>query len=57
MLEGLGFFFRELTGLDELVDERLVARELDQRVSAEDVAARVADLREEEDLVDERGCG
>ena len=57
MLEGLGFFLGELAGLDELVDERLVARDLHERVAAEDVAARVADLREEEDVVDERRGG
>ena len=57
VLEGLGLFLGELAGFDELVHERLIARELHERVAAEDVAARVADLREEEDLVHERRRG
>ena len=57
VLEGLGLFFGELAGLDELVDERLVARDLHELLAAQDVAARVADLREEEVVVDERRGG
>ena len=57
VLERLGFFFGELSGLDELVDERLIARDLHEPVAAQDVAAAVADLREEQVVVDEPGDG
>ena len=57
VLEGLGLFLGELAGLDELVHERLVARQLHELALAHEVAARVADLREEEVVVDERRGG
>ncbi len=55
MLEGLGFLFGELTRFDELVHQGLVARELHELTLPQQVPARVADLREEEMAVDQRG--
>jgi hypothetical protein len=57
VLEGLGLFLGELAGLDELVHERLIARDLHQAIAAEDVGAAVADLAEEEVIVHQRGDG
>ncbi len=57
VLERLGLFLGELAGLDELVDERLVARQLHQVALAQQVAPRVAHLGEEEVVVDQSGRG
>ncbi len=55
VLEGLGLLLGELAGLDELVHEGLVARDLHEAIAAQDVRAAVPDLAEEEVVVDERG--
>ena len=34
VLEGLGFFFGELPGFNQLVDERLIAADLSEAVAA-----------------------
>ena len=57
MLEGLGFLLGELAGLDELVDERLIPRQLHELAVAHQVPARIAHLREEQEVVDQRGRG
>ena len=57
VLEGFRLFFRQLAGLDELVDERLIAGQLNQTAVAQHVGARVADLSEKEVVVHERGRG
>src|SRR5258708_7795352 len=53
VLEGLGFLFRQLPGLDELVHERLISRDKDELSVAQDVSARVADLRKEQMVIHE----
>ena len=53
MLEGLGLVFGELSGFDELVDERLVFRDEAQAAVPKEVTAAVADLSDEENFVDE----
>ena len=57
VLEGLGFFFGELAGLDELVDERLIARDLHQPVAAQDVARGCRRPGRRRGVVDQRGGG
>jgi hypothetical protein len=57
VLEGLGFFFRELASLDQLIYQRLVARHLNEPVSAQEVRAAVSHLPKEEPGVHECGDG
>ena len=42
MLEGLGLFLGELAGLDELVHERLIARDLHERARRAGCSARLS---------------
>ena len=52
----LGLRLGELAAGDELADQRVVAREADEVAVAEQVAARVADVRDDDGvLVDVRG--
>ena len=53
VLESLGLFFGELARFDKLIHERLIAGDLHEVIAAEDVAARIPDLRKEEMIVDE----
>jgi len=53
VLESLGLGLGQLACFDELVDERLIARHLDELVAAQHVPAAVADLRQEKMVVDE----
>jgi hypothetical protein len=54
VLERFGFFFGELPGFDELVHQRLVARDLDELIAAQNVRAAVPDLGDEEPRVEQR---
>ena len=47
----------ELTGLDELIDERLIPRQLNELAVAHQVSARVSHLREEQVVVHQRCRG
>jgi hypothetical protein len=55
VLESLGLFLGELARFDQLVDERLIARDLRQIAVSEDVGSAVADLSEKQPIVDQSG--
>src|SRR5579859_6215661 len=55
VLERLGFLLGELPRLDELIDERLVARQLHELTLPKEIATRVAHLGEKEMVVEQRG--
>ena len=54
MFEQLGLFGLELAGFDELVDQRLVARDLGQRSLSDDVRPAIAHLAEDHAVRNER---
>jgi hypothetical protein len=58
MLERFGFVFCEVTGFDQLVDQRLVFGQLPDLPLAKHVGAAVTDLRKKHDAIDEysHGC-
>ena len=57
MLERLGLVFGQVPGFDQLIDERLVLGQLLELAAAQQVRAAVADLGQEQHLVDEHGDG